>query len=226
MMAPSTWESSQVAVVASGRGRCLTMPAGASPALLDHPSPTGGSVRSLLQQMRQADPALYDHCLHVWALTQQLAAFLDDPDEEQMICARAALVHDVGKLLLPRTLLDKPARLTPQEYALMQQHPAAGARLLRQVGVEEAIVALVYQHHERWDGRGYPAGRAGLALPRGARLLAVAAAFAAMTTARPYQPARSVSVAVQELERGAGTQFDPLLVQRCVVSLQGRRCHA
>src|SRR5690348_2249240 len=102
----------------------------------------------------------------------------------------------------------------------MQQHPAAGARLLRQVGVDEAIVTLVFHHHERWDGQGYPDGLAGLAIPSGARLIAIADAFAAMTTARPYQPTRSVSAALQELERFAGTQFDPLLVQRCVTSLQ------
>jgi putative nucleotidyltransferase with HDIG domain len=176
--------------------------------------------------MRRADLALYQHSLQVWALTQQLAAFLEYPDEEQTTCTLAALVHDVGKLTLPRTLLDKPARLTPQEAALMQQHPAAGARLLRQLGVDEAIIALVSHHHERWDGQGYPARLAGSATPRGARLIAIADTFMAMTTTRPYQPARPVFVALQELERGAGTQFDPLLVQRCVVSLQATRRRA
>jgi putative nucleotidyltransferase with HDIG domain len=180
-------------------------------------------VRPLLLEMRLADFALYEHSLLVWALTQQFAAFLGCPDEEQTTITRAALVHDVGKLTLPRTLLDKPARLTPQETALMQQHPAAGARLLQQLGVDEAIVALVYHHHERWDGQGYPVGLAGSAIPQGARLIAIADAFAAMTASRPYQAARPVHVALQELERGAGTQFDPLLVQRCVVSLQATR---
>lgn len=152
-----------------------------------------------------------------------MAAFLQYPNEEQTICALAALVHDVGKLALPRALLDKPARLTPREAALMQQHPVEGARLLRQVGVDEAIVALVSHHHERWDGQGYPDRLVGLAIPRGARLVAIADAFAAITTARPYQPARSVCVALQELERGAGTQFDPRLLKQCVVSLQATR---
>ena len=176
-------------------------------------------VRPLLQQMRDVDFALYQHSLQVWALAQQLSAFLEDP-EEQATCALAALVHDVGKLTLPRALLDKPARLTAQETALMQQHPAAGAHLLRQVGVEEAVVTLVSHHHERWDGQGYPAGLAGLGIPRGARLIAIADAFAAMTTTRPYQTARSVSAALQELERGAGTQFDPWLVPACLTFLR------
>jgi putative nucleotidyltransferase with HDIG domain len=180
-------------------------------------------VHPLLQEMRRTDLALYQHSLQVWTLTQQLAAFLEYSDEEQTICAMAALVHDVGKLILPRSLLDKPARLTAREAALMQQHPAAGARLLRQVGVDEEIVALVSHHHERWDGQGYPDGLAGLAIPRGARLIAIADAFAAMTTPRPYQAARPVPLALQELERGSGTQFDPGLVPPCLALLHTRR---
>jgi putative nucleotidyltransferase with HDIG domain len=150
-------------------------------------------------------------------------ASLEYSEEEQATITRAALVHDVGKLTLPRTLLDTPSRLSPQEYALMQQHCATGAHLLRQRGVDEAITLLVYHHHERWDGQGYPAGLAGPAIPAGARLIAIADAFAAMTTPRPYQSARSLPVALQELERCAGTQFDPLLVQQCTASLEATR---
>ena len=219
-MTPSAWDHEQPAVQArmapgtfpTERDHGSPVLAAASSVLLDRLHVVGGGVRPLLQQMRRVDLALYEHSLNVWALTQQLAAFLDEPDEEQTSCALAALVHDVGKLLLPRSLLDKPARLTAQEAALMQQHPAAGARLLRQVGVDEAIIPLVASHHERWDGQGYPAGLVGLAIPRGARLIAIADAFAAMTTSRPYQPAREVASAIEELKRGAGTQFDPLLV--------------
>lgn len=228
MVAPSTWESSQAAVQArtapaaasSGRGRCLTMPAGVSPALLGRPYPTGGSAGSLLQQMQRADPALYAHSWQVAGLAHQLTISLGWPGVEQSAITTAALLHDAGKLSLPRSLLDKPGRLSPQEYTLIQQHSAAGARLLQQLCVEEAIVALVYHHHERWDGLGYPEGLVGLAIPRGARLLAIADAFAVMTASRPYQPARSVSAALRELERGAGTQFDPWLVPQCVARLQ------
>lgn len=231
MVTPFVWEYDYPAVQArtapgtfpTERGPSFPVPPAVSSALLDRLHVVGGGVRPLLQQMRQADPALYEHSLHVWALTQQLSAFLAYPDEEQTSCALAALVHDVGKLTLPRSLLDKPARLTAQEYALMQQHPAAGARLLRQVGVDEAIILLVSHHHESWDGQGYPAGLAGSAIPQGARLLAITDAFAAMAASRPYQSARSVPAAVQELERGAGTQFDPFLVPQCVVFLQATR---
>jgi putative nucleotidyltransferase with HDIG domain len=174
----------------------------------------------LLAELRREDPALFEHSVLVWALTQRLAASLGYPEEEQEMITRAALVHDVGKLTLPRSLLDKPSRLTSQEYALLQQHCAAGARLLKPLQVDDGIVELVYHHHERWDGQDYPGGMAGLAIPRGARLIAIADAFAVMTTPRPYQPARPVPMALKELERCAGTQFDPLLVQQCSASLQ------
>lgn len=178
-------------------------------------------MHHLLQEMRRDDPTLYVHSLQVWALTHHLATSLGYPNEEQTTITRAALVHDVGKLTLPRTLLDKSTRLTSQEYAAMQQHCVAGAHLLRQLGVDEAIIMLVSHHHERWDGQGYPEGLAGPTIPRGARLIAIADAFAAMTTPRPYQAARSAPAALQELERGTGTQFDPLLVQPCRASLAG-----
>jgi putative nucleotidyltransferase with HDIG domain len=182
-----------------------------------------GGVRRLLQEMRRDDLALYAHSLQVWALTQHLVTSLGYSKEEQASITRAALVHDVGKLVLPRTLLDTPMRLSPREYAVIQRHCATGAYLLRQRGVDEAITLLVYHHHERWDGQGYPEGLAGPAIPAGARLIAIADAFEAMTTPRPYQSARSVPVALQELERHAGTQFDPLLVQQCIVSLEATR---
>jgi HD-GYP domain-containing protein (c-di-GMP phosphodiesterase class II) len=161
--------------------------------------------------------------VHVWLLTQQLASYLVYPEEELATVTLAALVHDVGKLTLPRTLLNKPMRLSPLEYAVVQQHCAAGARLLQQMQIEDDVIKLVYCHHERWDGQGYPQGLAGSAIPRGARLIAIADASAVITTSRPYQPARSVETALQELERNAGTQFDPLLVQQCTTYLQARR---
>jgi putative nucleotidyltransferase with HDIG domain len=193
---------------------------GISVAPLDRKQAAKDGERRLLAELRREDPALYDHSVLVFALTQRLAASLGYPEEEQEMITRAALVHDVGKLTLPKSLLDKPSRLTSQEYAVVQQHCAAGAHLLHQVHVDDTIVELVYHHHERWDGQGYPGGLTGLAIPRGARLIAIADAFAVMTTTRPYQPARPIQAALLELERCGGTQFDPLLVQQCSASLR------
>ncbi|MGZ3644549.1 MAG: HD-GYP domain-containing protein [Ktedonobacteraceae bacterium] len=189
-------------------------------AFLDREHAANGNEGRLLADLRRIDPPLYDHSLLVWALTKHLAASLGYPEEEQATIAAAALMHDVGKLTLPMALLDKPARLTPQEYAVMQQHCAVGAYLLQQMHTDDRVIELVYHHHERWDGQGYPTGLAGLTIPTGARLIAIADALGVMTTPRPYQQARPISAAIQELERCAGTQFDPLLVQQCSASLR------
>lgn len=125
-----------------------------------------GGLSRLLSDLRGEDPALYEHGVHVWALTRRLAAYLKYPEKEQATITLAALVHDVGKLTLPRATLDKPTSLTPQEYALIQQHCAAGARLLQQMQFDDRVIELVYHHHERWDGQGYPQGLAGLAIPQ------------------------------------------------------------
>lgn len=186
---------------------------------------TGGSgVSHLLADMRCNDPALYRHSLHVWTLTRYLLVSLPYSEEEREIVALAALVHDIGKLTLPRLLLDKPTGLTQYEYLTIQQHCAAGARLLQQRQVDARVITLVYHHHERWDGQGYPQGLSGSAIPRGARLIAIADAFAVMTASRPYQAARSRQEALRELQRCAGTQFDPQLVHHAWITLDGAEC--
>ncbi|SRR5581483_4952202 len=168
----------------------------------------------------QDNADLYEHLLQVGTLTSQLAAHLLLNQQEQMRVTTAALLHDVGKLMLPRTLLDKPSKLSPEESALIQQHCVRGARVLKSLHVEEGIIQLVSHHHERWDGQGYPAGLAGCAIPFGARLIAIADAYVVMTTSRPYQAARGLQSALRELEQHAGTQFDPLLVEHCLPFLR------
>jgi HD-GYP domain-containing protein (c-di-GMP phosphodiesterase class II) len=118
-------------------------------------------------------------------------------------------LHDIGKLAVSDEVLCKEGRLDPDELAQIQQHPKIGARiLLRMAALHEAIPYVLY-HHERWDGQGYPSGKAGEEIPLEARVLAVADAFDAMTSDRPYRPALTHGEALAEVERCAGTQFDP-----------------
>jgi diguanylate cyclase (GGDEF)-like protein/putative nucleotidyltransferase with HDIG domain len=124
----------------------------------------------------------------------------------------AALLHDVGKIGIPREILAKPARLTAEETALINRHAWLGAMILGAFPGLEDVVEVVRRHHERWDGAGYPDGLAGEDILWQARLLSVADTFSAMTTDRPYRRALEVEVALQEIEKSSGTQFDPTVV--------------
>ena len=121
----------------------------------------------------------------------------------------AALLHDVGKIGIPDSILRKPGRLTEQEFESVKQHPAMGAVIVGAVpGLEETLDAIRH-HHERWDGSGYPFGLLGKEIPLIARLMAVADAFSAMTTDRPYRKGMDREKALSILEDGAGTQWAP-----------------
>lgn len=124
-----------------------------------------------------------------------------------------AALHDVGKLALPEHILRKPGPLDEGELESMRRHPEEGARMVARHRSLQLVVPAVLYHHERWDGTGYPIGVEGEAIPPEARVLAVVDAFDAMTTDRPYRRALPQSHALAELERCAGTQFDPEIVR-------------
>ncbi|MBI4401313.1 MAG: HD domain-containing protein [Nitrospirae bacterium] len=125
----------------------------------------------------------------------------------------AALLHDIGKLTVPDEILEKDGPLTGEEYALVQSHPRAAAELLEPISFLRVQTVLIAHHHERWDGTGYPYGLRGSFIPLGSRILAVADTFDALTSNRPYQPARHPESALRLLQRIAGSQLDPELVK-------------
>jgi HD-GYP domain-containing protein (c-di-GMP phosphodiesterase class II) len=132
----------------------------------------------------------------------------------------AGLLHDVGKIGIPDEILRKPGPLTPQEHDIVKQHVLLGDLIVRDVPNLMAVRAGVRHHHERWDGQGYLDRLAGEQIPMIARVLAVADAFSAMTTTRPYRKAMSVKEALKRLEEAAGTQLDPTLVSAFVKGMQ------
>lgn len=123
-----------------------------------------------------------------------------------------ALFHDIGKLAIPDSVLNKPGKLTEEEYELMKTHVERGLRLIEGVSYLEPARAAILHHHERWDGKGYPKGLRGEEISIEGRILAVVDAFDAMLGDRPYRKGRSEDEAVEELKRCAGTQFDPAVV--------------
>jgi len=122
-------------------------------------------------------------------------------------------LHDVGKIGIPDQVLNKPGRLTPDEMHLIRQHPLAGERILRPLIDDPMVIGIVRWHHERWDGAGYPDGLSGTSIPLAARILAVADTLDAMTSQRAYRDGLPWQVAVEEIFRCAGTQFDPSVVE-------------
>ena len=169
----------------------------------------------LLELARWLDPQIStdaEHSTRVSRVAIELAdaAGLDGRGVAQTTLA--GLLHDVGKIIVPRAVLLKPGRLEPGEYDTVKRHPSASAQLAERAALT-GIATILRHHHERWDGAGYPHGLAGERIPLVSRVLAIADAYDAMLADRPYRNAMTVQQASKELEAGAGTQFDPVLVE-------------
>jgi hypothetical protein len=168
------------------------------------------------------DPYLEGHSQRVARFSSVMAGRLHVSHEEAVRIETAAVIHDVGKLHVPPEVLTKPGRLTPDETLVMRRHADEGAELVACLG-DPTLSDIVRHHHERFDGFGYPAGLAGDTVPLGARIVAVADTFDAITSARPYRPARTHKRALDILEAEAGTQLDPAVVRAFVSEYNRRR---
>ena len=157
------------------------------------------------------DPYTRGHSARVTALAEAVARRLGWSEQRLASLRIGGPLHDIGKLAVSDEVLRKEGRLDEGELAQIREHPKIGARiLLRMAALREAIPYVLY-HHERWDGHGYPSGKAGEEIPVEARVLAIADAFDAMTSDRPYRRALTRAEALAEVERCSGTQFDPAI---------------
>jgi diguanylate cyclase (GGDEF)-like protein len=159
------------------------------------------------------DPELRGHSDAVSEYVLAVSDRLEFEPQRREELIFASLLHDVGKLGISERILLKPAALTPEERAVVELHPRIGYQLVRQIPALESIAPAVLHHHERYDGTGYPAKLRGDAIPLEARIISVADTFSAITSERPYSPARTAEEACAELERCAGEQFDPEVVR-------------
>src|SRR3954469_17848987 len=166
----------------------------------------------LMRTMQAKQPALHDHSSEVAELAVAVARRFAMSSEELDEIARAAELHDVGKVGIPDAILDKPGRLDEDEWEFMRQHTILGERILNAAAALRPVAQLVRSSHERWDGTGYPDKLQGADTPLGSRIIAVCDAYEAMTSARPYRSALAPEAAAQELRASAGTQFDPEVV--------------
>jgi HD-GYP domain-containing protein (c-di-GMP phosphodiesterase class II) len=169
-------------------------------------------LASIARALEQRDRTL-GHGARVAALAEPVALALGWDRERIRSLRVAAPLHDVGKVKVRPQLLGKPGPLTLEEVAEIRSHPEAGARLVLPLRRFHDAIPYVLFHHERWDGGGYPAGLKGRRIPIEARIVAIADAFDAMISPRPYRRALTHEHALAEVEAGAGTQFDPVAAQ-------------
>jgi diguanylate cyclase (GGDEF)-like protein len=165
----------------------------------------------LLRALAERDPGLGSHAESVALAAATAEALGLSPDEIENV-RHASELHDVGKVAIPDAILGKPGPLSEEEWGFVRRHTVIGERIILAAPALSRVAALVRASHERWDGAGYPDGLEGEAIPVGARIVAVADAFAAMIAGRPYRRARTAEEALAELQRAAGTQFDPVVV--------------
>lgn len=173
------------------------------------------TIRAIAATIDAKDGYTHHHSERVAATARRLAAELGLDPKEQDAVELAGLLHDLGKIAVPDSILNKPGRLSPEEFEVMKEHPGHGARILSKIQ-SPAIATLipgVRHHHERWDGTGYPDGLAGEAIPVLARLLGAADFLDALTSAHSYRPARSLDVTIQLIREAAGAHFDPAVVE-------------
>jgi HD-GYP domain-containing protein (c-di-GMP phosphodiesterase class II) len=178
------------------------------------------TISALATAVDAKDPYAAGHSQRVMEYVIMAGSSFALSPEEMDALHNGAMLHDIGKIEVDPHILGKASSLTQAEWDVIHRHPEAGARLLRDIPSLEKASELVLYHHERFDGKGYPEGLKGEAIPLGARLIAVADAFDTMTTGRAYCPAVTIDQAIQELQDNAGTQFCPITVTAFVSGLR------
>ena len=167
------------------------------------------TIYALASAIDAKDSYTRGHSVRVAQYSRELARRMGKSELEQEEIFNVALLHDVGKIAIPDTIINKPARLTDEEFALIKSHPVKGYEILKDISVMPNLYIGARWHHERYDGRGYPDGKAGTDIPEIARIICVADCYDAMTSDRSYRKALPQHVVRSEIENNMGTQFDP-----------------
>lgn len=178
------------------------------------------TIQALAAAVDAKDPYTQGHSQRVADYATALARHVGASQPELDLLHTTGTLHDVGKIGVPDAILKKPGRLDDEERAIMETHPVLGEVIVRKAPQLAATLPGVRHHHERWDGKGYPDGLAGEAIPLMARYLALADTFDAMTSDRPYRKGLSLEIALTEIRKGAGTQFDPDLAPAFIELIQ------
>ena len=180
------------------------------------------AIMLVVNAIEAKDPYTKGHTARVTKYSMLIARTFKMSAEQRRALELAALLHDVGKIGIPDSVLLKPGKLTEEEYALIKEHPSRGAKIMEPLKIPEVIEGILH-HHEKYDGSGYPDGIKNGDIPFNARIIAVADAFDAMTTDRPYRKGLPLEEAIRRLKKDSGTHFDPEIVQAFLDVLEVRR---
>ena len=178
-------------------------------------------VKSLVSALEAKDKYTRDHSNRVTEFSLAIARAMGLDERELQDLEMAAILHDVGKIAIPEKILNKKTKLTDEEFGIIRRHPVIGETILKPVVELQTITGIVRHHHERYDGRGYPDGLKGQAIPVGARIMTVADAYDAITSSRPYRDNESPNYAVKEIIKCSGVQFDPEVVEHFLEVAKG-----
>ncbi len=176
----------------------------------------GTTIQVMVSAVEVRDPYTAGHQLRVADLAQAIATEMDLPDDKIDGIKMAASIHDIGKLAIPAEILSKPTRLTEIEYTLIKEHSAKGYELLKDVESPWPLAQIVYQHHERINGSGYPQQLKDDKILIEARILSVADVVESMASHRPYRPALGIAAALDEIEKNSGILYDPMVAASCL----------
>src|SRR6202034_3572551 len=171
------------------------------------------TIEALALAIEAKDHTTHTHLQRVRTYAVAVATQLNLPESDIEALRAAALLHDIGKLAVPEQIINKPGKLTPEEFEKMKVHPLVGAEILERVAFPYPVAPIVRSHHERWDGSGYPAGLSGEEIPIGARILSVVDCLDALASHRQYRPALPLDQAMAQVASESGTSFDPQIVK-------------
>lgn len=183
-----------------------------------------GSVKSLVSVLNSKTPKAFTHSKNFNHILMAIAEQMHLPESDVHALLYAGLLHDAGKVDIPEKILTKSKRLTGREYRLIKEHPLMGVKIIKPLQLLKPAIPIIQHHHEKYDGTGYPAGLKKNQIPLGARIMAVADAFEAMTLERPYRRQKlTFAAAIKEIRKNAGSQFDPKVIDALIRALKTKK---